>query len=93
MKIITSILSLLLFSPIAFAFSCNDPIPYCKEMQSCEQARYYLNQCNAGKLDRDNDGIPCENVCGKKGKSAKGGKKSGTSGTKSKKSKLTKSKK
>lgn len=42
-----------------------------KEMQSCEQAKFYLNQCNAGRLDRDNDGIPCENVCGKKGKSEK----------------------
>ncbi|HDL4657756.1 TPA: excalibur calcium-binding domain-containing protein, partial [Mannheimia haemolytica] len=35
------------------------------------QAKFYLNQCNAGRLDRDNDGIPCENVCGKKGKSEK----------------------
>ncbi|QLB14888.1 hypothetical protein A6B39_05175 [Mannheimia granulomatis] len=87
MKIITSILSLLLFSPIAFAFSCNDPIPYCKEMQSCEQAKFYLEKCDADRLDRDNDGIPCENVCGKKGKSEKKNDK------KSDKSKSTKSKK
>ncbi len=68
-KLVLSILFVI--SPMALAYSCNDPIPYCKEMQSCEQAKFYLNQCNAGRLDRDNDGIPCENVCGKKGKSEK----------------------
>lgn len=64
-------LSLVIFSPSAFAYSCDDAIPYCKEMRSCEQAKFYLNQCNAHRLDRDNDGIPCENICGKGGKKAK----------------------
>lgn len=46
-------------------YSCDDAIPYCKSMQSCEQAKFYLNQCGANRLDRDGDGVPCENVCGK----------------------------
>lgn len=85
--------TLFLFSPFALAYSCSDKIPYCKEMQSCEQAKFYLNQCDAGKLDRDNDGIPCENVCGKKGKASKGGKKADKSKSKPKKSKSPKAKK
>lgn len=63
--------TLFFISPVVLAYSCNDPIPYCKEMQSCEQAKFYLEKCDADRLDRDNDGIPCENVCGKKGKSEK----------------------
>ncbi|HPQ96248.1 MAG: excalibur calcium-binding domain-containing protein [Thiothrix sp.] len=39
------------------------PRPYCKDMQSCEQAKFYLNECGQDSLDRDGDGIPCENVC------------------------------
>ncbi|WP_443091351.1 excalibur calcium-binding domain-containing protein [Basfia succiniciproducens] len=46
-------------------FSCDDSIPYCKHMQSCEQAKFYLNQCGITRLDRDGDGVPCENICGK----------------------------
>ena len=38
----------------------------CKEMSSCQEARFYLEQCGRSKLDRDGDGIPCENVCGKR---------------------------
>ncbi len=36
---------------------------YCKQMTSCKEARYYFKQCGLKKLDRDKDGIPCENVC------------------------------
>lgn len=36
---------------------------YCKAMSSCAEARYKLEQCGHTRLDRDNDGIPCENVC------------------------------
>lgn len=39
---------------------------YCKEMSSCAEARHYMNDCGMDKLDRDGDGIPCENVCGKR---------------------------
>lgn len=36
----------------------------CKEMDSCEEARFYLTKCGASRLDRDHDGIPCETLCG-----------------------------
>lgn len=45
-------------------FSCSDGKKYCKEMSSCAEARFYLEQCGISRLDRDKDGIPCENVCG-----------------------------
>jgi hypothetical protein len=32
-------------------------------MTSCEEARFYLEQCGAKRLDRDHDGIPCETIC------------------------------
>ena len=37
---------------------------YGKQMSSCEEAVYQLNKCGFGRLDRDNDGIPCEWICG-----------------------------
>lgn len=36
----------------------------CGEMNSCEEARFYLTQCGVSRLDRDRDGIPCESICG-----------------------------
>lgn len=36
----------------------------CGEMDSCEEARFYLTQCGVSRLDRDRDGIPCESICG-----------------------------
>ena len=30
---------------------------YCKEMKSCAEAKFYLNQCGVTRLDRDKDGI------------------------------------
>ena len=38
---------------------------YCKEMNSCEEAKYFLNICKLNRLDGDNDGIPCESICNK----------------------------
>lgn len=35
----------------------------CKQMTSCEEARYHLQECGFDRLDRDGDGVPCENVC------------------------------
>ncbi|MAO04776.1 MAG: hypothetical protein CL804_09730 [Citromicrobium sp.] len=32
-------------------------------MSSCEEAMYYYQQCGVGRLDGDNDGIPCEKLC------------------------------
>ena len=43
-------------------FSCEDT-KYCKEMRSCAEAKYHLNECGESRLDRDGDGVPCEKVC------------------------------
>ncbi len=37
---------------------------YCKNMKNCQEACKYYNGGDY-RLDRDNDGIPCENVCSK----------------------------
>lgn len=36
----------------------------CRQMNSCDEAYFYLKQCGLGRLDRDKDGIPCESICG-----------------------------
>ncbi len=35
----------------------------CGEMDSCEEAQYYLNTCGEKKLDNDGDWKPCETLC------------------------------
>lgn len=35
----------------------------CGQMNSCEEANFYLNQCGLGRLDGDGDGVPCESIC------------------------------
>lgn len=35
----------------------------CSQMSSCQQAYACLAEGN-GRLDRDNDGVPCEDICG-----------------------------
>ncbi|KGQ34637.1 cold-shock protein [Gallibacterium genomosp. 2] len=47
----------------AVKYSCDDGKRYCKEMQSCEEAKYHLEQCGLSRLDRDKDGVPCESIC------------------------------
>lgn len=44
-------------------FDCSKK--YCKEMKSCAEAYHYLKVCGREDFDRDGDGVPCENVCGK----------------------------
>ena len=34
----------------------------CGQMVNCEQAKQAL-KCGNTKLDRDNDGVPCESIC------------------------------
>lgn len=34
-------------------------------MSSCAEAHHHLTVCGETERDADNDGIPCENVCGK----------------------------
>lgn len=36
---------------------------YCREMISCEEAKFYLNTCGVKSLDGNNDGIPCSKIC------------------------------
>lgn len=60
-----------LFSISANAQYDCDRGKYCKEMSSCDEAYYKLQVCGIERLDRDGDGVPCENVCGKGGKKAK----------------------
>ena len=36
---------------------------YCRQMNSCEEARAFLNQCGLSRLDGDKDGVPCEVLC------------------------------
>jgi hypothetical protein len=43
--------------------------PYCTRMRSCAEADFYFRQCGHYKRDGDNDGIPCEDLCGKTMKS------------------------
>lgn len=43
-------------------YSCS-PRKTCGQMTSCEEARFHLEQCGNGRLDRDKDGIPCESIC------------------------------
>ena len=42
--------------------ACGDK-HYCREMASCEQAKFYLTQCGLTRLDGDGDGLPCEKSC------------------------------
>lgn len=37
--------------------------PRCKEMSSCAEARFQLEQCGAQHLDEDGDGVPCDRRC------------------------------
>jgi endonuclease YncB( thermonuclease family) len=33
---------------------------YCRQMESCAEALFYLRECGVTTLDGDNDGLPCE---------------------------------
>jgi endonuclease YncB( thermonuclease family) len=46
----------------AEAFQCGVK-SYCREMVSCEEARFHLESCGLTRLDGDGDGIPCEAIC------------------------------
>jgi endonuclease YncB( thermonuclease family) len=36
---------------------------FCKQMVSCEEAKYYFNVCGIHALDKDGDGQPCNRLC------------------------------
>ena len=43
-------------------FTCGSK-QYCKEMTSCEEAVFYLNECSLNRLDGNEDGVPCQALC------------------------------
>ena len=43
-------------------FTCGSKV-YCRDMTSCDEARFYLTQCGVTGLDGDGDGVPCEAIC------------------------------
>lgn len=47
----------------AAAFTCGAKT-YCRDMASCEEARFFLGECGLTRLDGDKDGVPCEALCG-----------------------------
>jgi len=40
-------------------FSCSGKI-YCNQMNSCEEAKFYIKNCPGTKMDGNHDGMPCE---------------------------------
>ena len=40
-------------------YSCSGKT-HCSQMASCEEAKFYINNCPGTKMDGDGDGIPCE---------------------------------
>lgn len=40
-------------------FEC-DGRQYCSQMTSCEEAKFFLDNCPNPKMDGNNDGVPCE---------------------------------
>lgn len=35
----------------------------CGRMNSCDEARYHLQECGLSRLDGDGDGVPYEKLC------------------------------
>jgi len=46
-------------TPSTATFRCEGK-QRCSQMTSCDEARFYLRNCPAVKIDGDHDGIPCE---------------------------------
>ena len=49
-------------SATSSGFTCEGKT-VCREMKSCAEAYFYLTTCGVSRLDRDNDGVPCESIC------------------------------
>lgn len=43
--------------------SCSTGKRVCRDMDSCEDAMFHLQQCGLTRLDGDKDGVPCESIC------------------------------
>jgi hypothetical protein len=53
---------LLLLAFLLLTFPATAGAKTCKEFRTCEEAKQAFS-AGEKKLDRDNDGIPCENLC------------------------------
>lgn len=49
-------------APRSTSFTCGTK-RYCKQMTSCEEAKFYLERCGVQSLDGNGDGVPCEAIC------------------------------
>lgn len=47
-------------APMASSSYQCDGRRYCSQMNSCEEAKYFLRNCPGTEMDGDHDGIPCE---------------------------------
>jgi hypothetical protein len=47
------------FEPQNPQFKCDGRM-YCSQMTSCDEAKFFLENCPDVKMDGDDDGIPCE---------------------------------
>ena len=41
------------------SYQC-DGREYCSQMTSCEEAKWFINNCPNTKMDGNHDGVPCE---------------------------------
>lgn len=47
-------------------FRCEAGKTHCSQVSSCDEAKFYLNNCPGTEMDGDRDGIPCERQhCGR----------------------------
>lgn len=51
-----------IFSESMTEFNC-DEHKNCGQMSSCEEAMFHLLQCGNGRLDGNNNGVPCQSIC------------------------------
>jgi hypothetical protein len=61
-KAVASVFLLACWATHAHAFDCART--QCPDITSCAEARYKLYVCGHHERDADNDGIPCEQICG-----------------------------
>jgi len=61
-KAVASAVLLVGWATHALAFDCSPT--QCPDITSCAEARYKLYVCGHHDRDADNDGIPCEQICG-----------------------------
>ena len=48
-------------APIRPAFTCQKKT--CSQIASCDEAFFLLRECGVTRLDRDQDGVPCDMRC------------------------------